>query len=92
MTTLTQTAQIARKMIVLALVLPIIMLTGAIVWKLTPVAGPEQIIIPTPSVLFGKLPPVSFPASGHYPTGLKLETNEGGPPPRTSSTYVYFFS
>ena len=92
MTTLTQTAQIARKMIVLALVLPIIMLTGAIVWKLTPVAGPEQIIVPTPtpSVLFGKLPPVSFPASGHYPTGLKLETIEGGPPVSTSSAYVYF--
>src|SRR3989344_3920902 len=92
MASLTETAFIVRRGIVVFIVLIVLITIGSIAWRLAPIPREEEVPVPTPtpSVLYGKLPKVNFPDSKQYPINFKLETIEGGPPVSTSSASVYF--
>ncbi|MBI4136869.1 hypothetical protein HY469_02290 [Candidatus Roizmanbacteria bacterium] len=92
MSSLTQIAFVVRRGIVVVGALVIVITLGSIVWNVSSISQEPEVIVPTPtpSVLYGKMPQLDFPDSRDYPTSLKLETIEGGPPVSTSSASVYF--
>ncbi|MCR4263688.1 MAG: hypothetical protein NUV98_03130 [Candidatus Roizmanbacteria bacterium] len=92
MASLTETAFIVRRGIVVGIALIILITFGSIAWRLSSISQEDEVPVPTPtpSVLYGKLPHVNYPDSKQYPTNLELETIEGGPPVSTTSASVYF--
>lgn len=92
MATLTETAEIARKMVVIIIVC-IVFIAIALI-SIPIIAArfrkPPPPVAPTADALFGKLPPIAFPQNRSYPASIRLENIEGRPPESTSSAKVYF--